>query len=60
MKGAKLLARARQVHGGSIESFAKDVLGRSRVSVWRWEKKQQPIPETVIARLKAYLTDEGE
>lgn len=59
MKGQGLLRDALKKYGGDKDSFAKDVLGRSRVSVWRWQKKDDPtpIPEAVIARLRSYLQE---
>lgn len=56
MKGTGLLRRAMKVHGGTIDSFAREVLGRSRVSIWRW-KRNHPMPEAVIDRLKSYLAN---
>lgn len=55
--GTILLKRSLARHGGTMDDFAKEVLGRSRVSVWRWMRRTHPIPAAVIARLKAYLTE---
>lgn len=55
MKGDVYLRRAIKLHGGSYDAFAKQVLGRSRVSVWRWLRKEKPIPDCVIDRLKTYV-----
>ena len=60
MKGIGLLRKAMQLHGGTDESFAKQVLGRARISIHRWKKGIKPIPEAVIARLKAYLTEDRD
>lgn len=59
MKGQGLLRDALKKHGGDKDAFAKDVLGRSRVSVWRWQKKKHPtpIPQAVIDRLRTYLNE---
>lgn len=56
-RGTILLTRALRRHGGTIDEFAKEVLGRSRVSIWRWQRRTHSIPEAVIARLKAYLKE---
>ena len=45
-----------KVHGGTVDRFARDVLGRSRVSIWRW-KRNHPMPDAVIDRLKSYLAN---
>lgn len=55
MKGDIYLRRAIKLHGGSYDAFAKEVLGRSRVSVWRWLRKEKQIPDCVIDRLKTYV-----
>ncbi len=55
--GHILLKRAMKLHGGTIDDFAKDVLGRSRVSVWRWLRKLTPIPQAVQQRLRTYCAD---
>lgn len=55
LKGDLYLRRAIKLHGGSYDAFAKEVLGRSRVSVWRWLRKEKAIPECVIDRLKSYV-----
>lgn len=55
--GTILLKRAMKRHGGTVDVFAQEVLGRSRVSIWRWLRKSYPIPPAVIVRLKAYLQE---
>ena len=55
--GTILLQRAMRKHGGTVDDFAKEVLGRSRVSIWRWLRKATPIPEAVRTRLKTYLAE---
>lgn len=52
--GVRLLRRAMKLHGGTIDDFAKQVLGRSRVSIWRWLRKAYPIPLAVRERLRVY------
>lgn len=53
--GSGTLRRAIKVYGGPVNRFAVDVLGRSRVSVWRWLNNREAIPLIVIHRLKMYL-----
>jgi hypothetical protein len=53
--GSKTLRTAIKVYGGPVNGFAADVLGRSRVSVWRWINERESIPLVVIHRLKMYL-----
>ena len=60
VKGRALLSKAMRLHGGSDERFAKDVLGRARISIHRWKKGLKPIPEAVLARLRAYLVEDRE
>jgi len=55
--GSILLQRAIKLHGGTIDSFAKEVLGRSRVSIWRWQRHLKPIPQAVQDRLRAYCAE---
>lgn len=55
MKGKVHLQRAIRLHGGTLDAFAKEVLGRSRVSVWRWLNDSQEMPDVVVERLKAYV-----
>lgn len=55
--GHILLKRAMKLHGGTVDDFAKDVLGRSRVSIWRWLRKLTPIPQAVQQRLRTYCAD---
>ena len=55
--GSILLQRAIKLHGGTIDSFAKEVLGRSRVSIWRWQRHLKPIPQAVQARLRTYCAE---
>lgn len=52
--GIRLLNRAIRLHGGTLDDFAREVLGRSRVSVWRWLRKAHPVPQAVRDRLRAY------
>ena len=52
-----LLKRAMKLHGGTIDDFAKQVLGRSRVSIWRWLRKAHPIPLAVRERLRVYCRE---
>lgn len=47
-------------HGGTVDEFAKQVLGRSRISIWRWLRKSYPIPPAVIVRLKTYLHETSD
>jgi plasmid maintenance system antidote protein VapI len=58
--GTILLKRAMKLHGGTVDGFAREVLGRSRVSIWRWLRKATPIPQAVRDRLKAYCADMRE
>lgn len=53
--GSGTLRRAIKVYAGPVNRFAVDVLGRSRVSVWRWLNNREAIPLIVIHRLKMYL-----
>jgi hypothetical protein len=46
-----------KLHGGTIDDFAKDVLGRSRVSIWRWLRVITPIPQAVQQRLRTYCAE---
>jgi hypothetical protein len=55
--GVTLLKRAMKLHGGTIDDFAKQVLGRSRVSIWRWLRKAHPIPLAVRERLRTYCRE---
>jgi hypothetical protein len=52
--GVILLKRAMKYHGGGVDEFAREVLGRSRVSIWRWLRKATPIPRAVQDRLRVY------
>ena len=52
-----LLKRAMKLHGGTIDDFAKQVLGRSRVSIWRWLRNAHPIPLAVRERLRTYCRE---
>jgi len=56
MLGQGLLKKAIKKHGGGYDDFARQVLGRSRVSVWRWLKGTHSMPQAVIDRLRAYLS----
>lgn len=58
--GTILLKRAMKRHGGTVDEFAKQVLGRSRISIWRWLRKSYPIPPAVIVRLKTYLHETSD
>lgn len=58
--GVILLKRAMRLHGGTIDDFAREVLGRSRVSIWRWLKKAHPIPKAVQDRLRTYCLEMRE
>jgi hypothetical protein len=53
--GSGTLRRALKEYGGPVNHFAVDVLGRSRVSVWRWIQNREQIPGVVRHRLKRYL-----
>jgi hypothetical protein len=53
--GSGSLRRAIKMYGGPVNAFAADVLGRSRVSVWRWLNGRETIPLVVVHRLKVYL-----
>lgn len=53
--GQRLLTRALKKYGGHQKTFAHDILGRSRVSVWRWLRGTHPLPQAVIDRLRTYL-----
>jgi hypothetical protein len=53
--GSATLRKAIKVYGGPVNGFAADVLGRSRVSVWRWINDRETIPLIVVHRLKMYL-----
>lgn len=55
MLGQGLLRRAVKKHGGSYDDFARQVLGRSRVSIWRWLRGTHAMPSPVIDRLRQYL-----
>lgn len=54
-EGSATLRRALKQYGGPVNHFAADVLGRSRVSVWRWLNEREAIPAIVRHRLKVYL-----
>ena len=56
--GTILLKRAMKLRGGTVDDFARQVLGRSRVSIWRWLRKATPIPQAVRDRLKAYCAEQ--
>lgn len=58
--GVILLKRAMKLHGGGVDVFAKEVLGRSRVSIWRWLRRATPIPMAVQERLRAYCAEMRE
>jgi hypothetical protein len=58
--GQTILRRAMRLHGGTTDEFAKEVLGRSRVSVWRWLRKDHPIPKAVQDRLRVYCLEMRE
>jgi len=49
------LRRAIKLYDGPVQYFAADILGRSRVSVWRWLNGSQIIPAIVAHRLRVYL-----
>jgi hypothetical protein len=55
LQGSVTLRRAIKAYGGPVNAFAADVLGRSRVSVWRWLNEREAIPLIVLHRLKVYL-----
>ena len=54
--GVGLLRRAIKVHGGTYEDFSQGVLGRSRVTVYRWLRGTHAIPAIVVERLRKYLS----
>ena len=58
--GTILLKRAMRLHGGTIDDFAREVLGRSRVSIWRWLRKAHPMPKAVQDRLRTYCLEMRE
>lgn len=58
--GTILLKRAMRMHGGTIDDFAREVLGRSRVSIWRWLRKAHPMPKAVQDRLRTYCLEMRE
>ena len=55
-----MLRKALDAHGGTVETFAAEVLGRSRSTVWRWLTGRTDIPPAVLTRLRAYLTSPTE
>lgn len=60
MTHATLLRKALNAHGGTMEGFAAEVLGRSRSTVWRWLTGRTTMPPAVVTRLRAYLTSTTE
>ena len=59
MTHPKLLTKAIEASGLTVAVFAQTILGRSKSSVYRW-LNGQPIPQAVVARLRAYLTSTTE
>lgn len=56
-RGSGLLKQALAKHGGTKEAFAREVLGRRREVVHRWDTGERAIPSVVLERLRAYLKE---